>query len=1005
MKPTLEWLSNPEIFAVNREKAHSSHLFFEKEQDIKEKPLGSARQSLNGEWAFSYAQKPSLRDEDFYKIEKSTAGYGKIQVPGHIQLQGYDRCQYVNTQYPWDGREALRPPMVSEEDNPVGSYVKYFTPHKSLLGKRVYLSFQGVESAFYVWLNGTFVGYGEDSFTPSEFEITGLLAEGENKLAVEVYKRCSGSWIEDQDFWRFSGIFREVYLYAVPSMHVKDLDIQAGLEKDYQEGRLQVQAQLQGNLEGTCSLSLKDQKGREIRSAQTVVEGERISFDLSAGRVHAWSAEIPYLYQLELRLKGKDGKLRELVVQKVGFRNFEMLDGIMCLNGKRIVFKGIDRHEFNCHKGRAITKEDMLWDIRFLKRNQLNAVRTSHYPNQSLWYDLCDQYGIYLIDETNLESHGSWQKTGIVDPSWNVPGSDPKWRECVLDRARSMVERDKNHPSVLIWSAGNESYAGDNIAAMCEFFHKRDKTRLVHYEGVFWNREYDWITDMESRMYAKPQEIEEYLSKNPAKPYISCEYMHAMGNSCGGMKLYTNLEEKYPAYQGGFIWDYIDQSILIKNEDGELVYTYGGDFGERPSDYEFCTNGIVYADRTESPKVQEVKGLYTNVKIAVENGKATIRNTNLFQDTSHLVFVFTLKKEGKIIQEEKKKLVILPGEQKQVSFGLRVPKEAGEYIRQVSAVLGEDTLWAKAGFEISFGQEAVLVQGKEPSVKKPWKIVHGDVNLGIYGPDYEIMFSKTEGGLVSLVYDGEEYLTRTPKISYWRAMTDNDRGRGQNQELACWYMAGFGQRLQPEKYAVEECEDAVRIHYSFLVPTVPSYSHQVIYEVHQDGSVLVTLEYPGVEGLPPMPVFGMDFKLPEKFSDFTYYGYGPEENYCDRRAGARLGVFENNAFDNLSEYLVPQECGNRTGVRWVSISDTAGKGICFQAVSHPFEMSVLPYGVMELENATHKEELPPSKYTWVRILEAQMGVGGDDSWGSPVHEKYLLKSDQPRSITFRIKKQ
>lgn len=1002
MKPTLDWLSDPRVFAVNRVDAHSSHRFYEKREEILEKPLGSARQSLNGQWAFSYAENPGSRDQDFYKMEKGTEGYGTIEVPGHIQLQGYDRCQYVNTQYPWDGREELRPPHIPEKDNPVGSYVRYFKLEKELLGKRIFLSFQGVETAFYVWLNGSFVGYSEDTFTPSEFEVTEFLSDGENKLAVEVYKRSSASWIEDQDFWRFSGIFREVYLYGVPSLHVRDLEVMAGLTENLKEGDLKVSVKLLEKSQGTCLMRLKDQDGCQVCSEEQPFDGEELIFETAVGEVHPWSGEIPYLYTLELELLDKDGVLREIAVERIGFRDFRIVDGVMLLNGKRILFRGVNRHEFSCRRGRAVTEEDMLWDIRFLKRHNINAVRTSHYPNQIRWYELCDEYGIYLIDETNMESHGSWCKAGVVDPSWNVPGSDPDWKDCVLDRARSMVERDKNHPSVLIWSAGNESYAGDNIAAMCAFFHERDKTRLVHYEGVFWNRSYDHITDIESRMYAKPQEIEAYLGDSPRKPYISCEYMHAMGNSCGGMKLYTDLEERYPGYQGGFIWDYIDQSILVKNQDGEWVYTYGGDFGERPTDYEFCTDGIVYPDRIPSPKVQEVKALYGAVKISVKDGQVTIRNTSLFQDTSYLIFCFSVEKEGERLQERREELVVEPGQQVTVSFGLEVPSKPGEYVCQVSAVLKEKTIWAEAGYELFFGQEAVEIPEERCYPARDWKVVHGDVNVGIYGEGYEMMFSKTESGLVSLIYDGQQYIERAPKVSYWRAMTDNDRGWGKNHEMAWWYMAGFAQKAQPEKYYVEETEDCVTVGYRFHVPTSPDFSHDVIYQVHRDGSILVTLKYPGVEGLPPMPAFGMDFKLPEHVRDFTFYGLGPEENYRDRKEGARLGVFHSNAFDNYSEYLVPQECGNRTGVRWLQVYGEKGGGICFRAVSHPFEASVLPYSAMELEQAAHREDLPMSRYTWVRILEGQMGVGGDDSWGAPVHEEYLLPSNQKREITFQI---
>lgn len=638
-EPRLTWLEDPEVFAVNRKEAHSDHVYYENTEEMvlgADMPL---RQSLNGTWYFSYAKNPTVRVKDFYKKDFDCRMFDSIEVPGHIQTQGYDRCQYINTMYPWDGTEYLRPPMVSKEYNPVGSYVKYFVLEKNLQDKPVFVSFQGVETAFYVWLNGVFIGYSEDSFTPAEFELTPYLQDGENKLAVEVYKRSSASWLEDQDFWRFSGIFRDVYLYAVPKTHIEDLSVKSTLDNSYKNGKLYLKLKISGHTD--CAVKAVLLNAEEKIVFEKNIKGNSIcEISGEVENVHAWSAEDPYLYQLYLYVEDQKGNLIEAVPELVGFRTFEMIDKVMHINGKRIVFKGVNRHEFNVRRGRSIKKEDMLWDIEFMKQHNINAVRTSHYPNESLWYRLCDIYGIYLIDETNLESHGSWQKMGECEPSWNVPGSRPEWKEAVLDRAKSMFERDKNHPSILIWSCGNESYAGTCIEAMSDYFHEKDDTRLVHYEGVFWNREFDHISDMESRMYAKPAEIEAFLSNDPKKPYISCEYMHAMGNSCGGMKLYTDLESKYELYQGGFIWDYIDQSMLRKNEQGEEVFAYGGDYDDRATDYEFCTNGIVYADRKISPKAQEVKQLYANVKLTPDENGVLIKNENLFISTEAYTLVY-----------------------------------------------------------------------------------------------------------------------------------------------------------------------------------------------------------------------------------------------------------------------------------------------------------------------------------------------------------------------------
>lgn len=731
-EPRLTWLEDPEVFAVNRKEAHSDHVYYENTEEMvlgADMPL---RQSLNGTWYFSYAKNPTVRVKDFYKKDFDCRMFDSIEVPGHIQTQGYDRCQYINTMYPWDGTEYLRPPMVSKEYNPVGSYVKYFVLEKNLQDKPVFVSFQGVETAFYVWLNGVFIGYSEDSFTPAEFELTPYLQDGENKLAVEVYKRSSASWLEDQDFWRFSGIFRDVYLYAVPKTHIEDLSVKSTLDNSYKNGKLYLKLKISGHTD--CAVKAVLLNAEEKIVFEKNIKGNSIcEISGEVENVHAWSAEDPYLYQLYLYVEDQKGNLIEAVPELVGFRTFEMIDKVMHINGKRIVFKGVNRHEFNVRRGRSIKKEDMLWDIEFMKQHNINAVRTSHYPNESLWYRLCDIYGIYLIDETNLESHGSWQKMGECEPSWNVPGSRPEWKEAVLDRAKSMFERDKNHPSILIWSCGNESYAGTCIEAMSDYFHEKDDTRLVHYEGVFWNREFDHISDMESRMYAKPAEIEAFLSNDPKKPYISCEYMHAMGNSCGGMKLYTDLESKYELYQGGFIWDYIDQSMLRKNEQGEEVFAYGGDYDDRATDYEFCTNGIVYADRKISPKAQEVKQLYANVKLTPDENGVLIKNENLFISTEAYTLVYRMMLDGYPVFESMRNVVVQAQEEQYVKLDYPNIDEPGEYTYEVAMELTEDTIWADAGHEICFGQFVKKVTEEEEQTTKKMQVIYGDVNIGVKG--------------------------------------------------------------------------------------------------------------------------------------------------------------------------------------------------------------------------------------------------------------------------------
>ena len=607
--PELNWLEDPRVFAVNRLDAHSDHTWHT--------PEGSLRQSLDGSWRFAYSPCPAARPADFWQADASLDGFGEIAVPGHIEMQGYGQIQYINTMYPWDGRHFLRPPQIPWDDTPVGSYVRTFTLDPALEGKRVCISFQGVERAFYCWCNGHFVGYSEDSFTPADFDLTPFLQAGENRLCVEVYKNCSGSWLEDQDFFRFFGIFRPVYLYAKPALHIEDLWLRASLEPDNTTGvlapRLRLSAADGASLEGcTLRCTVAAPGGAVLWDAPMPLREDGSGYvygqPVRLPGIRKWDHEDPALYTVTLTLRDAAGALQETVPYQTGFRRFGLREGVMELNGERIVFNGVNRHEWNPASGRAIGPEDMHRAIETFRRNHINAVRTCHYPDQTLWYELCDCNGIYMIDEANLESHGSWQKMGAVEPSWNVPGSLPEWRDCVVDRARSMFERDKNHTAILIWSCGNESYAGEDILAMSEFFRQNDPGRLVHYEGVFHCRAFDRISDMESRMYAKPEEIRAYLESGPAKPFILCEYMHDMGNSLGGMESYIRLLDD-PQYQGGFVWDYMDQALWQQGPRGRRL-GYGGDFGERPTDYAFSANGIVFADGTEKPAMQDLRYWY-----------------------------------------------------------------------------------------------------------------------------------------------------------------------------------------------------------------------------------------------------------------------------------------------------------------------------------------------------------------------------------------------------------
>ncbi|MFC5447079.1 glycoside hydrolase family 2 TIM barrel-domain containing protein [Paenibacillus aestuarii] len=1005
-KPSLDWLQDVSIFRVNRLDAHSDHRYYSSMASATAGLPMDMRHSLNGSWQFSYAVNPASRIAAFYEMDYNTAAWAHIQVPGHIQLQGWGQAQYVNTMYPWDGLEALRPPHISQEHNPVGSYVKQFDLPADMQGKPVYISFQGVESAFYVWLNGEFVGYSEDSFTPSEFDLTPYIREGSNKLAVEVYQRSTGGWLEDQDFWRFSGIFRDVYLFTVPKHHVWDLHVKAELDDRYENGTLKVDLALRAEPSARVHalLELKDAAGRTCLTEKNEFQSGKLEVVAEAGRVQLWSAESPYLYSLYISILDEHGELVEAIVQKVGFRRFEMKDKLMCLNGKRIMFKGVNRHEFNCRSGRAITKQDMLWDIQTLKRSNINAVRTSHYPNQTMWYELCDEYGVYVIDEMNLETHGSWQKMGAVEPSWNIPGNDPQWQDIVLDRARSMVERDKNHPSILIWSCGNESYAGQVILNVSNYFRETDPSRLVHYEGVFHNREYDATSDMESRMYAKPADIEAYLQSQPEKPYISCEYMHAMGNSVGGLHKYTELEAKYPMYQGGFIWDYIDQALVKEDRFGREYLAYGGDFGDRPSDYSFCGNGLVYADRQITPKMQEVKFLYQNYKLEPTRTEIKIINDSLFTGTDHLVLEYSLYRDGKQIGIWQTNVDVAA--QSQISVPIELPlmeEVSGEYCLQASLKLKEALLWAEAGFEIAFGQKIVAIQTSSDRClpSRALQVVEGDVNIGVTGQDFSILFSKQVGSVVSIKYSGREMIAVPPTPLFWRATTDNDKGTSLGFTAGAWYAASLARKCT--KVELVQTSDTATVTFEYTFSIHAELRVRTAYTVYADGTIRVHTSYKGAEGLPNLPIVALSFKMASDYNQSEWYAMGPEENYIDRACGARLAVFSSPVDQLPSRYLVPQESGNRTGVRSVKITDANGLGLMIKADPlAPVECNVSPYTAFELEQANHHWELPEVHYTVVTVAGRQMGVGGDDSWGAPVHDEYLIPSNQDLEFEFYI---
>ena len=888
--------------------------------------------------------------------------------------------------------------------------------------REVFVSFQGAESALIVWINGHFVGYSEDSFTPADFNLTHYIKPGEIKLAVSVVRYSSGSWLEDQDFFRFSGLFREVYLYTKPKHHIDDFFVKAVPVNDYKSGKLDIDFKFNTDTPKILELKVIDELAKKIIYQEYHVEGKEFSCSHQIDEVILWNAERPYLYHMTFTVRDEEKNLQEIVPYNIGFREFKLDGGVMKLNGKRIVFKGVNRHEFDCYNGRAFDPGLIEQDIIVMKRNNINAIRTSHYPNQSLLYELCDRYGLYVIDETNLETHGAWMRNGgcFVDEN-SVPNDNTDWLPAILDRANSMLQRDKNHPSILIWSCGNESCGGKDIFEMSEFFRKTDPSRLVHYESIFWDRRYNNTSDMESQMYPTVASIKNFLAEHHDKPFIVCEYTHAMGNSCGGMHHYTDLTDEDELFQGGFIWDFVDQAIYSPEKKALL---YGGDFGDRPTDYNFSGNGLLFADRSLTSKLQDVKFNYQNFALTLDEHTIKIQNKSLFTNVAEYILRLTLLIDGKEVWVGD--LVapsVAPSET--VSVPNDIPDFGfGEYALTVSLCLASDLPWAARGHEVAFGQ--VVFKRTDPHAVNVnnqnsgnFRVVKSDINIGAQGNGWSAMFSSAAGNLTSYKYNGVEFVEAMPQPNFWRAPIDNDAGNGHHIDCAQWKLASLYRRCRKIEFAIGDvdyktveryfgesgtCEfkvDKLRVRYTYELATNPVAECQVTYTVEADGAIKVALDYKKVEGLPDLPDFSMLFTLPVCYDKIRFYGYGPLDNYIDRNRGARLGIYNSTIAEEVQHYLRPQESGNHTGIRWFELTDERGRGVKIYSET-PFEASAVFYGPNELEMAKHHYELPEPYHVVLRASQGQCGVGGDDSWGSPILEQYL-NANQDRHFEFCFK--
>ena len=990
-------LADPEYFGENRIHPHSDHRWF---RDAEEADAGASgfEQCLNGLWKFHYAKNPDQVIPGFEAAGYDCSSWDDIPVPAHIQLQGYDRPQYTNVQYPWDGHEAVEPGQVPQRFNPVASYVRTFTLDRRLAdGERLSVSFHGAESAIALWLNGTYIGYGCDSFTPSEFDLTDAMVEGENKLAAQVFRFSAASWIEDQDFYRFSGIFRDVVLYRRPAVHAEDVRVTCTVADDLAEAEVRVRVSLVGR--GTVSAT--------IAGIGDLTEADgQLSVRITEPRL--WSAEDPFRYGLVLQVRDEHGGLAEHIPLSVGVRRFGIEDGLLKINGERVVFNGVNRHEFGL-QGRVMSREQTEADLRLMKAANINAVRTSHYPNNSFFYELCDQYGLYVIDEMNLESHGMWDKIlrGGLTVDKALPGDRPEWLAALLDRAANLYERDKNHASIVMWSCGNESFGGTNILAVADYFREVDN-RPVHYEGVHWDPRYPRTSDVYSQMYTPATEVADFLTTHRDKPFIMCEYAHAMGNSFGAVDKYLDLAYAEPLFQGGFIWDFADQAIALTDRYGREYFGYGGDCGEAPHDGDFCGNGILFADHTAKPILAEVRYLYQGFGITVERDRFTIENRHLFTNSAAYECVLTLAKEGRTLRSATVETEVAPGACQAYPLPFAVPDAPGEYAVDVSLRLRTATRWAAAGHEVGSEQAVFAVAGTSPDAPtfaRP-ELVQGIHNIGVHGPHFSALFSRLYGGLVSYRYGrtsdgGNELLRAIPQPNFWHAPTSNERGWGMPNRDGQWLLASRYPKLDPTAQAptVVEHDDSVEVTYRYLLPTTPQTACDVAYRVYGSGRIEVTVSVRPGDGLPDMPEFGMLFTADASLHHLSWYGEGPHECYVDRRGSARLGVYASDVREGLTPYLRPQEAGSRTGVRWATVTDDRGAGLRFDCADG-MEFSALPWTPFEIENATHHTELPQTGHTVLRPALKRRGVAGDQAWGAQTHPEYRLP--QGEELVFRF---
>jgi beta-galactosidase len=1005
MKPDWE---NPDVVGINKEPGHCTLVpYSDIETALKADRTNSPfYRSLNGNWKFNWVNKPADRPLDFYKPDYDVSTWKLIPVPSNWQMHGYGIPIYLNVRYPFPPN----PPYIPHDYNPVGSYRRQFTMPKDWKDRRIFLHFDGVKSACYLWINGQKVGYSQDSMTPAEFDITQYLKSGENTIAVEVYRWSDGSYLEDQDMWRLSGIYRNVYLFATPQVHIRDFFVQTDLDDSYTDATLKIRPRITNyndqNIEGwTVEAQLYDPNKESVltepltRTVSSIIneqypQRDNVKFALLEQKItnpKKWSDEFPNLYTLVLSLNDAEGKTVEAESCRVGFRKVEIKEGQLLVNGRSIKLFGVNRHEHDPDHGRAVPVSRMIQDIKLLKQNNINAVRTSHYPDDPAWYDLCDEYGIYLIDEANLESHGL---KGYLS---NVPG----WHNAFVERAIRMVERDKNHPSVIIWSLGNETGCGPNHAAMSAWMKDYDPTRPIHYEGAAGNPvDYPYV-DMISRMYARiPEIIKLATNPNDDRPMVLCEYAHAMGNSVGNLKEYWDAIRTHKRLIGGFIWDWADQGLRKKSPEGQEFWAYGGDFGDDPNDGNFCCNGLVQPNRKPNPSLYEVKKVYQRIHVLpidILAGKFHIYNEYDFLNLDFADIRCELSADGRIIQRGTlPKLSLAPGAKRELQLNFTEPNllPDTEYWIKILFTLADDTSWARRGYVLAWDQfkvpfdvpqAPVIDSNTMPSLS----LNKTAQNITITGDDFEIMFGTESGDLESFVFNEKQLIASAPAPNFWRVPIDNDEGNNMPKRLGVWRNAGPDRTVNIVK-AEQLKPQVIRITTEADIPVGTNSTYTNVYTVYGTGDIIIDSNFaPHGDSLPDLPRLGMQMAVPARFNKLTWFGRGPHENYWDRKTGAALGLYAGNVNELIHRYVRPQENGNRSDVRWMALTDANSVGLV--AVGMPtIDISAWPFTMQDLEEAKHIHEPPPAESITVNLDYRQMGVGGDDSWGARTHPEYTL---------------